>query len=305
MVGRIISKTKTLGQVIKCYLVGINPNKIFLHWATHNSIKDNWGDALNPVLFKCLTGKKPVHYKMYKNKLNKPAYTMIGSYLQNLTDPNIVVWGTGFMNQNSKIKVTPREICAVRGPLSRQNFLENNIECPNVFGDAAILYPIFYQPKSITKKYKFGFIAHHRDRGTELTKVFDRPDVLNINIKSPIQQVVNEIHQCEYIISSTLHGIIASDAYGIPSIWVKLTDRPLGDGFKFKDYFASVGRETTEPIQVKKDLNVEELINRYTDSKPYLDVEKLIDSCPFIGRKRKSEIKNKAHLVYPSYHKEC
>jgi len=297
---KMIRKAKTLNQIIKCYVVGINPNKKFLRWATHKSVKDNWGDALNPVLFRCLTGREPVHYKKYKNKLNKPVYTMIGSYLQNVTGPNTVVWGTGFMNHSSKLKVVPRKVCAVRGPLTRQKLLENNVECPEVFGDAAILYPIFYQPKSKKKKYKFGFIAHHRDQGAELTKVFERPDILNINIKSPIQQVVDEIHQCEYIISSTLHGIIASDAYGIPSIWVRLTGQPLGDGFKFKDYFASVGRETTEPIQVTKDLNIDDLINRYTDSKPYLDVEKLIDSCPFISSKRKNELKKKAPMVYPS-----
>jgi len=300
MLDKLIRKAKTLNQILKCYIIGINPNKIFLRWATHDSVKDNWGDALNPVLFKYLTGKEPVHYKKYKNKLNKPVYTMIGSYLQNVKDPNTVVWGTGFMNHDSKIQVIPHNICAVRGPLTRQKFLDNNIECPEVFGDAAILYPIFYQPKTKKKKYKFGFLAHHRDQGSELTKLFDRPDILNINIKSPINQVVDEIHQCEFIISSTLHGIIASDAYGIPSIWVELTDQPLGDGFKFRDYFASVGRETKEPIKVLKDINIDDLINLYTDSKPYLDVEKLIDSCPFIGRKRKSEIKKKAHLVYPS-----
>lgn len=296
---RIVRKTKTLIRIIKCYYIGLNPNKIFLHWGNVKIIRDNWGDALNPVLFKCLTGKEPIHYKKFENKLNKPVYTMIGSFLQNVKDPKTVVWGTGFMNYDSEVKVVPQKICAVRGPLSRNKYLENDIECPEVWGDPALLYPIFYQPKSKKKKYKFGFLAHHRDQGSELTRVFARPDILSINIKSPINQVVDEIHQCEYTISSTLHGIIASDAYGIPSIRVKLTDKVLGDGFKFDDYFASVDRELNKPVQVTKDLNIDDLINHYTDSKPYLDVKKLIDACPFIDRKRKKEFKKKAYLVFP------
>jgi hypothetical protein len=39
--------------------------------------------------------------------------------------------------------------------------------------------------------------------------------------------------------SSSLHGVIVSHAFGVPSIWMA-SSKPLhGDGVKFDDYFAS------------------------------------------------------------------
>lgn len=42
-----------------------------------------------------------------------------------------------------------------------------------------------------------------------------------------------QINECESILSSSLHGIICEDTYGIPVAWIKLSDQILGDDFKY------------------------------------------------------------------------
>lgn len=48
---------------------------------------------------------------------------------------------------------------------------------------------------------------------------------------------------CKKILSSSLHGLIVSDAYNIPNRMIKFSNKINGDGTNFTDYFLSVKRE--------------------------------------------------------------
>ena len=93
--------------------------------------------------------------------------------------------------------------------------------------------------------------------------------------------MVDEIISCEKIISSSLHGLIVADAYGIPAIWTKFSEKVLGDGFKFRDYFASVGRNDKSPLEINETTSVEMILNSFYTYKIEFDSEKLIRNCPF------------------------
>jgi pyruvyltransferase len=248
----------------------------------------NWGDALNPVLIRHLSGREPFLVQEYPENLNQePVYTVIGSILQwpvlqnEKLLRNTIIWGTGFITESGRLHGKPRQICAVRGPLTRDNILRTGIPCPEIYGDPALLYPGIYQP-DITKKWKLGIIPHYVDKeNTHLKKFKNFPDIKVIDIEAPINTVVDQICSCTSIASSSLHGIIIADAYGVPSVYLKISDRVLGNGFKFRDYFASVGRSETEPLIVSEHTTIYDILDRVSRNRIEIDLNALLDACPF------------------------
>ncbi len=54
-----------------------------------------------------------------------------------------------------------------------------------------------------------------------------------------LEGLVDDILSCEVILSSSLHGIIFSHAYGVPAYHVQFTDFFKNGNFKFADYYSS------------------------------------------------------------------
>jgi len=239
----------------------------------------NFGDILNPILIAGLTGKKII--QVSSNKYNKPHCFVIGSILARATK-HTTIWGSGLISQDSICNEVPAKICAVRGPLTRDVLLKQNIPCPEVYGDPALLLPKLFSP-SIQKKYKLGIIPHYVDNEhPSLAKFVDDSDVKVLDIQDPNPyNFICHLLSCEKIISSSLHGIIVADAYGIPSLWGEFSDKVTGGGFKFFDYFASVGRNDTEAINMSKVLNVNHLIDKFYDYEIKIDLDLLLANSPF------------------------
>lgn len=239
----------------------------------------NWGDAVSPIIAEKISGKKIVHVPPHDSS-NTFRYYSVGSIIPPASH-NSEIWGSGIIQKIEKVHISPKKIHAVRGPLTREIFLKNGIDCPDIYGDPALLYPIFYNPK-VQKQYKIGIIPHYVDQKNpwilEKSKV---SGVKVINILGGISNVVNDILSCEMIISSSLHGVIAADAYGIPSIWVEFSSAVLGHGFKFRDYFMSVGRSDTTPIKINKHTRLKDIYDSFYDYKINIDLERLYNSCPY------------------------
>lgn len=71
-----------------------------------------------------------------------------------------------------------------------------------------------------------------------------------------LRSVVDQITSCERIVSTSLHGVIVANAYGIPARWAVVSDASeaiSGDGTKFEDYFRSVGLPVQEPLVLTRD----------------------------------------------------
>lgn len=286
---KIVSKN-VMSNTLKLLLFKEKP--IIVYWWTGDG-GNNWGDALNPILIQNLSGEKPILSEEIINLKNQDVYSVIGSVLGIFHDKNLVVWGSGFISSSSRFKVKPKKIYAVRGPLTRKLIVNQGIDCPKVYGDPALLYPLFYRP-NVKKKYRLGIIPHFIDKNNQLMNIFkNSPDILIINILCETNELVDNICKCEVIASSSLHGIIAADAYGIPSIWIEFSENVIGDGFKFYDYFESVGRKNEKPLRITENITVQDIYNEYKSYNINIDLGKLLDACPFLTRTEINNIKKR------------
>ena len=93
---------------------------------------------------------------------------------------------------------------------------------------------------------------------------------------------IDDICSCEAIVSSSLHGIIIADAYEIPNVWISLDENHPDDNFKFKDYYLSVNKDISKPLNF--DTITSEVIQDHLQSwqKPTIDLDKLLSVCPLI-----------------------
>lgn len=253
-----------------------------------NKKHENYGDLLGKYLVEKISKAKVSFVNPRKfNLLDffKPKFFTIGSILANVKG-NSVVWGSGIIQADAK--VNKAEFLAVRGPRTRKRLLELGYTCPEIYGDPAILLPDFYNPK-VKKKYKFGIIPHYVDYKLIKDAVnTDSFKVINL-MTNDIEEVTNQILECENIISTSLHGIIVPHAYNIPAIRVKFSSKIFGDDIKYLDYYESMG---IKPYNINinlEDFN-EEFFNKIlleNQSLPnpiYLEKNKkdLMSVCPFI-----------------------
>lgn len=257
---------------------------VWIRLANDQIVHSNFGDELNYHILKSLT-RKPLFNLPCMLCKNQENILMIGSIIESLTNKDSIVWGSGAMYGGGKtLREKPKKVLAVRGPLTRKYLLSQGVDCPEVYGDPALLLPLIYNPR-ITKKYKLGVIPHNVDFESEyLSELKNDIEVKIIRLKGyeDWHKVIDEICECEFVISSSLHGLIVSDAYGIPNMWIQLSNDILGGNFKYLDYFTSVGRDVSEAFVVEASLSKEDFLaykKFYTPIK--WDSKKLLDSSPF------------------------
>lgn len=252
-----------------------SPQSIDAFWCRVPS-RPNFGDALTPWLIRKICGRSPRYLYPDDPKLK---YFVTGS-IMGYTDPNCIVWGAGIMNRNDIISSRAR-ILAVRGPLTFRRAEECGAECADIFGDPALLLPRFYRPP-VDKKQGVGIIPHFSDL-PRLAAVW-RPsaELRLIDIQAPVEAVIEQINRCEWIASSSLHGIIASHAYGIKATWLKFRELPSGDGSKFLDYYLSAGVSDPCPAVSAYDrIDLDALAPHAFLPTALPDTDRLWRACPF------------------------
>jgi pyruvyltransferase len=236
--------------------------------------KGNIGDDLNPYLYKKITGNNPTFVDI-RSSIQK--YVAIGSILDHVGD-NTEIWGSGILFSHAKINKTNIIPHAVRGKLTREVLLSSGIKCPEIYGDPALLLPKYYNPK-IEIKYDLGIIPHYVDLAS--FNGFKSDNIKIISTRLDVESFVNNILSCNAVISSSLHGLIIADAYGIKNKWFILSNNVLGNGFKFRDYFSSVAIPNYQPIDFNQKINISNILNDIVDYNININLNKLMDVCPF------------------------
>ena len=219
----------------------------------------NWGDDLNYYFLCELTGRPVVMYHNFKlaKWFRLKNYLCIGTLLDavNYSNSQTIVWGSGVSGQERTF-VNPQKILSVRGPKTKEFCDRYCVQCPEVYGDPALLLPLVYQPKVETTKYRLGIIPHvidlHHPVIEEIReKHADEILIIDLAHYKKWTDVIDQICSCEQILSSSLHGLIVSDAYQVPSCWIELSGNISGGYFKFYDYASSVERDFITPLPLQ------------------------------------------------------
>lgn len=197
-------------------------------------VPQNFGDVLTANILK--------HYGYRYKHTNIPEqanFFSTGSIVR--LAKNSVILGSGIIRDEENLD--PNNVYEfVRGPLTRARVLACGGDCPEIYGDPALLLPRFCPPSP--KKHAIGFVPHysHRNKYTKQLAESNGWHYINLVNDDPLVPA-KEISSCEKILSTSLHGIIGAHAYGIPAAHVTASKlkKLHGDGSKFADYYASVG----------------------------------------------------------------
>jgi pyruvyltransferase len=283
VVGRRVAvrrqRPERLRRIVEEYEVGplfVNEGRVPVRWWTK---ADNFGDLLSPWLISKMTGREVAF-----SDRSRPHYLAVGSVL-NLATEHSTVWGAGAFGVEDASRFDRQATyTAVRGPLSRARLVTAGIECPEVYGDPALLAPAYFAP-DVPKRYEYGIVTRWLERRWHDAEI--GPGVRLIHLETTdVEGVIEAMLSCRRIVTGSLHGLIIADAYGLPSAWV-LHRTAYGGMFKFFDYFATVNKlRTAQRFNPSLPVTAARLGDELTfDARPItFDYHALLDACPFLRR---------------------
>lgn len=221
-----------------------------LHWFRR---KQNFGDAISKDIVAHLSGR-PVKFA----KPDTMELVAIGSILESIVrvsdrqkEDFPYVWGTGTHYGKLRAGVGDAlarvNVSALRGPLTAE--LAGCEDVP--LGDPGLLAAdlVGAQPKT----GRIGVVFHyaHLIPAGLMWALWKDDRVCMIDVTSADHlDVVRKIGGCAHVVSSSLHGLIIADSFGIPNTWLECTDLAGNVGFKFRDYAGGVGRDIGPPLEL-------------------------------------------------------
>jgi polysaccharide pyruvyl transferase WcaK-like protein len=285
----------------------------------------NLGDALSPVMVSIISGR-PV--RRVPSKSTSPRLAAVGTIAHGLEGGKVWFWGTGCSpakNPHAAADMrtayrppadTRLIVRATRGPVSARLLAGDNEEPCSIFGDPVWLLPRFYRPER-RKKWPLGVILHLSELADRAFEAHPRPDIARyvvpadlkdsvhlINTVTPIgidalRDRIDEILDCERIVSTSLHGMVIAESYGIPCLYLGSAgerqgfaelalEESNGIDLRVVDLYRGLGKERTgvyrQPRHQRTDwTGVIEAIDR-TWAPVVLDEDRLTEAFPLRPR---------------------
>lgn len=287
----MVYELKKLINKLLCIFLGNNKSFIitesYVVKKNGRLVPHNWGDDINILLFEHITKKHVLSIPITRDdiKITGNYYSLIGSILSFYNLDNKIVYGSGLINPDDKICGTPKRIISVRGPKTRSALVSKGYECPEKYGDPALLLPVFYQPQRF-KSNQGCLIVNMGTSDIDNVVIHKLREKLDIKIVSMTTynlwtDVIDEIVNSSFVISESLHGLIVAETYGIPNVWVELQNHPKYWDFKFNDYYESIGK-LEQIIKLQENIDID-LINRKKNEwvKANINYNQLLSYFPF------------------------
>lgn len=199
-------------------MLGLDTNKtINAYWWRPRSGPHNFGDELGAIIL------RHYGYKVKRVSFAKADYLLTGTLLDPAENknPNATIIGSGSgYTHDAKHSFN---VLAVRGKLTALA-----LNTPNVaLGDLGLLASRIWTKEPA--RYNIGVVRHYVDDNE-----YPFADIV-IDASEPAEEVIKKISSCRVIMSSSLHGIIVADSYGIPNMRIARDDVITGD-WKWLDH---------------------------------------------------------------------
>lgn len=242
-----------------------------VYWYECGQKHGNLGDKLTPLLLDYFS--VPFEW----SPPEKAALFGIGSILHKLPhNYQGVVWSTGSISGGEVHELSAARVLALRGKLTlaQVKCRERDTIC---LGDGGLLAYLFFRP--CRKHFKLGVIPHYTQAGEPVfAELAENPNITCIDICDEPRSVIQQIGECEHIVSSSLHGLIVADSLGVPNRWIDIaTDVPTiqGNGFKFRDYYSIFNIENPQPELLRQETTLDALLPLFEEyQRPSIDERK-------------------------------
>lgn len=251
-----------------------------LSWAatTPESPFANVGDTLSAMIVAGMAGV-PVRRANFDQAVER--MVSVGTIGHNQRNGVLHFWGTGVDAERNPVDSgikgyirpgsTDFHIHALRGPNSARTLRAAGIDVPDIFGDPVWMLPRFWPMNDVKKTHDLGVVLHITEydgrtpeaavksalRRYQIPAEFaDRIRLINTHCPPTVEGMRNkvaEIVSCRAIASTSLHGLVISETYGIPCVWfatygdgegrmLDLYDMKRPVDHRMCDFYAGVGR---------------------------------------------------------------
>jgi pyruvyltransferase len=232
-------------------------------WRRSGSFHGNFGDEITIPLLRTLFDVEAIPSAMEDAQLLGSgsildAWALRGRtgilrrYFPNRKARHLHVWGTGFILPDTTAEwPQAMHYHAVRGRLTAERTDDRAI-----LGDPGILASLLLKTRPPVDAV-VGLVPHYGDFDL-LRNATALPERWRlIDPCAPVVDVIREVASCELIVSSSLHGLITADSFGIPCVWAR-TANPSANPppYKFDDYASSREAEFNKPLSYEEILRM-------------------------------------------------
>lgn len=200
------------------------------YWQPSNGT-ENFGDHLSKILIERILGREVQQASIDERKV-----LAVGSILHFAREGD-VIWGSGLNGKHvdfADYSFQSLDIRSVRGPLTYQFLKALGLNVPQVYGDPVLLFPQFFPEFKVNPVRKYVVIIH----SSEESRV-PKDDSI-IYSTDPWEEIVTKITESQFVISTSLHGLIIAEAFNIPARLLRISrNEPI---FKFADYYLGTKR---------------------------------------------------------------
>jgi len=144
------------------------------------------------------------------------------------------------------------------------------IRCPAVYGDPALLLPKLFPEfkKAQHPSLEYVIIPHPFDEHLFV----NHPHFFSN--REDWDLVIKKILDSKLVISTSLHGLIVAEAFGIPARYLRVSEgEPL---FKYEDYYLGTGRRSFSYATT-----IEEALAMGGELSPQYNLDQLLKAFPF------------------------